>query len=268
MDKLEGPDEALGRRPWKELAEPPLAARPVVAMDMACGHGGVGGIGVAGLGRMPREEGGEGVPEPVADAAVPEGEVRGLLDFAAKLRVMEGSPHPGQRLRGWIETVASQLRSNPTIPCSPAGVPWTVLYLDKGVYLPNHHCPFEGCAWAGECLEALLEHVEEKHNSQAMKQALAAMGPVSRGNAAMSVRCEQGAPLVSAAHDRRCLKAFHGSISHPELQGLICFCCGCVHPHLPDGRCWAGSGVRKQRGGKKDRGFKGKTVELCRRVKP
>ena len=169
----------------------------------------------------------------------------GFLAFARRLRVVSGSPHPGEVRQGLVEAVAAQPRKEPTIPLSPAKIPWSQAELDRGICLPTRHCPFEGCSWMGECFDSLLRHLEESHDSQTMRAAVACLGPGPRRlaiytivNAAVSVRCQQRAPVVSLAHDRRGLRVFHASVCHPELQALICFFCGCVHPHLPEEWLW------------------------------
>ena len=163
-----------------------------------------------------------------------------VCDILRRLCVMRDSPHPR---RGWERAVAAigkQLKRQPTVPSKVGGGHWTEEELDKGVFSPKQRCPFEECLWRGEVAEEILDHVAEAHYSLEVKEAVQALGAVAFKaalhtvfNAAVSWSCKQEAPVVSVAQDRRALRVFQESVVHAELQGLVCFCCGCVHPHLP-----------------------------------
>ena len=163
-----------------------------------------------------------------------------VFDVLERLWVTEASPHPRRAWEKGIAAIARLLKKQPTLPCKVLGGQWTQEELDRGVLLPRQHCPFDGCVWRGEKVDELLAHVREDHYTRELQDAVASLGGVAFKaalytvlNSAVSVVCQQRPPVVSLAQDRRALKVFHESISHSELQGLICFCCGCVHPHLP-----------------------------------
>ena len=163
-----------------------------------------------------------------------------VFDVLGRLWVTEASPHPRRAWEKGIAAIARLLKKQPTLPCKVLGGQWTQEELDRGVLLPRQHCPFDGCVWRGEKVDELLAHVREDHYTRELQDAVASLGGVAFQaalytvlNSAVSVVCQQRPPVVSLAQDRRALKVFHESISHSELQGLICFCCGCVHPHLP-----------------------------------
>ena len=163
-----------------------------------------------------------------------------VCEVLGKLYAMEASPHPR---RGWERTVAAIgkcLKRQATLPSKPGGGHWTKEQLDKGVFLPKQHCPFESCSWRGQVADETLDHVAEAHYTPEVAEAVQALGAVAFKaalhtvlNAAVSWSCKQGVPVVSIAQDRRALRVFHESVTHADLQALICFCCGCVHPHLP-----------------------------------
>ena len=163
-----------------------------------------------------------------------------VCEVLGKLYAMEASPHPR---RGWERTVAAIgkcLKRQATLPSKPGGGHWTKEQLDKGVFLPQQHCSFEGCSWRGQVADETLDHVAEAHYTPEVAEAVQALGAVAFKaalrtvlNAAVSWSCKQGVPVVSIAQDRRALRVFHESVTHADLQALICFCCGCVHPHLP-----------------------------------
>lgn len=89
------------------------------------------------------------------------------------------------------------------------------------MFLPRQHCPFDGCAWRGK---------KEEHYVRELQDAVASLGGVALKavlysvlNGAVSSVCQQHAPVVSLAQDRRALKVAHKSVCHSELQALILF---------------------------------------------
>ena len=163
-----------------------------------------------------------------------------VCEILRNLFVMRDSPHPR---RGWeraVEAIGKRLKRQPTVPSKVGGGHWTEEELDKGVFLPKQHCPFGECTWRGQAAEEILDHVAEAHYTREVEEAVRALGVVAFKaalytvlNAAVSWSCKQEAPVVSVAQDRRALRVFQESVTHADLQALVCFCCGCVHPHLP-----------------------------------
>ena len=89
-------------------------------------------------------------------------------------------------------------------------------------------------------MDELLDHVRREHDMRELREAVGFLGSVAFKaalytvlNAAVSLVCQQQAPAVSVAQDRRGLKAFKESIYDPDLEALICAVCSCVHPHVP-----------------------------------
>ena len=117
---------------------------------------------------------------------------------------------------------------------SGPGVKWEETDLDRGIYLPRHHCPFEGCEWSRKDSGDQLKHIMSEHRTEDMQEAVRLLGAVEREAAMYSVlnagismvcRCR-----VYIAQDRRSLRRYYEALYDKELQGLICFSCGCVHP--------------------------------------
>ena len=159
--------------------------------------------------------------------------------FRSSCFVLEESPHPWRKFEKAVWEVAQALRSRPTVPLSPEGRQWSDEECAKGIAFPVKHCPFRGCEWTGEEDVELVKHIEVSHQSVALQTAArclpgeGAIATYSVVNAAMACVSQQEAPLVSFGHDRRALRVFAEAVRDPELQGLICFVCGCVHPFIP-----------------------------------
>ena len=205
-----------------------------------------GGLRAATAGR-PAPALHESIPEFVAmdgaeQGGLEEGELEEgweIHDFIRRAKVVEESQHPKQVLREALRGVAVLLRDRPTLPLAPDGVEWKREELQRGVYLPRQHCPFRNCAWCGEGWKELMRHVRRRHWVEEVKHAVKQFGEGAEDgvvytvlNGAISEICRNQAPIVSVAQDRRSLRKLHEDLYAPELQGLICLLCGCVHPHL------------------------------------
>ena len=68
-----------------------------------------------------------------------------------------------------------------------ARVNWKEKDLDRGIYLPRHHCPFEGCEWSGKDSGDQLKHIMSEHWTEDMQEAVRLLGAVEREAAVYSV---------------------------------------------------------------------------------
>ena len=68
-----------------------------------------------------------------------------------------------------------------------ARVNWREKDLDRGIYLPRHHCPFEGCEWSGKDSGDQLKHIMSEHWTEDMQEAVRLLGAVEREAAVYSV---------------------------------------------------------------------------------
>ena len=72
---------------------------------------------------------------------------------------------------------------------SGPGVNWEEKDLDRGIYLPRHHCPFEGCEWSGKDSGDQLKHIMSEHWTEDMQEAVRLLGVVERGRSVLSAEC-------------------------------------------------------------------------------
>ena len=86
----------------------------------------------------------------------------------------EQSPDPRCKVEVAVRALASQLRTDPTVPADPSNLerPAAVaLRNDCAVQLPPKHCAFRHCGWWGDTDTALLAHLRLDH-SEALEKVM------------------------------------------------------------------------------------------------
>jgi len=107
--------------------------------------------------------------------------------------------------------------------------------------LPWAHCSFKGCSFAAETDDAVPAHILEAH---AARLTAACVDGVSNEallrfyRAAMTRRCQSGAPVANAFIDRRALQRYQHARDREsdEISSLLCFVCAGKYPYLRSGR--------------------------------
>ena len=183
------------------------------------------------------------------------GEAEGLEQYSVRCLPPDQTKDPRARLESALDALSQKLREHPTVPASIADstLPMEEVFLDDvAPLLPPKHCAFKCCSWVLEWASAqglptteakretaLVQHVMESHLADVRPVAnelpKCYSEPVriaSAYNEAIGVKVRQGAPLASYAIDRKCLRKAAEAIGEDRIQGLICFLCACIYPHM------------------------------------
>ena len=151
-----------------------------------------------------------------------------------------------------LDYLSLLFRDHPTLPGDPANplkeFP-SVASNDTALLLPSKHCAFKGCSWCGTDAESQVNHLMERHEEEYLRPAMTcfqALRPHVRSDArvlALSVYSEgiaiavrRGAPLASYSIDRRCLKEYMTSLTHPGTNAVVCLLCARRFPQVHNGK--------------------------------
>ena len=129
-----------------------------------------------------------------------------LREWAAR----HGNPDPRAQQDAALQRLGQRLRAKPMLP------PWLQQDAGNVAYdLPLAHCAFEGCTFEADAHGKLERHVSEEHGHLLAEVAACFPGTLSLHvrrmeayRAAVTWACQQRAPCVHKAIDRRALKAF------------------------------------------------------------
>ena len=175
--------------------------------------------------------------------------------YSVRCMPCEQSPDPRVQLEMALMNLASLIREHPTLPAdeSDDSLPSRSCFDDsKAPSIPPKHCAFKGCRWQLDWSApgerpvserrremALVEHVQKAHFVAialavsllpSMHSALERTAAVY--NEALAIRSREAAPIASYAIDRKCLRKAAEVLADDNIQNLICFFCGCIHPYL------------------------------------
>ena len=133
--------------------------------------------------------------------------------FHAQCLPASASPGPRCQLEAALATLATALRSEPTIPGDPADAdrPWEAAMREyTAVELPAKHCAFKGCSWTGTDEAGLQDHLRTSHRDALRNVAV--LLPKMHSEAeqysaaydeAIAVVVRRGAPLAAYSICRR-----------------------------------------------------------------
>ena len=147
-----------------------------------------------------------------------------------------------------LEDLTLRFRAHPTLPADPAN-PFeefpSSASNDKAILLPSKHCAFTGCSWCGSDAASQVDHLMEVHEEEDLREAMSCfqalrphMGTDARVlalsvyNESLAIAVRRGAPLASYSIDRRCLKEYMTSLTHPDANALVCLLCARRFTHV------------------------------------
>ena len=169
-----------------------------------------------------------------ASEAYPSPEQPDFDEFVVRAMPSEQSPDPRAAFEHELTRVAALLLPEPLLPETEQGASAEAGARD----LPAHHCAFRKCGWEGDSEHELRVHLSASHQADLSRAAACLQGSGTREeavfssySAAVTVKCQQGAPLACNSIDRRCLREFHAALSHPDLGSVVCFVCARRFPH-------------------------------------
>jgi hypothetical protein len=105
--------------------------------------------------------------------------------------------------------------------------------------LPRAHCSFKECSFSADNDTAILEHILEAHKptlTEAAGEEASVEAMVSLYCAALTWKCQGGAPVANASIDRRALQQFQKAREGDEIVSLLCFVCARKYPYIRSGR--------------------------------
>lgn len=105
--------------------------------------------------------------------------------------------------------------------------------------LPRAHCSFKECSFSADNDAAILEHILEAHKptlTEAAGEEASVEAMVSLYCAALTWKCQGGAPVANASIDRRALQQFQKAREGDEIVALLCFVCARKYPYIRSGR--------------------------------
>ena len=147
--------------------------------------------------------------------------------------VRHGNPDPRARQDAALQSLGQRLRAKPMLPH------WMRSDVADVAYdLPLVHCSFEGCLFEADAYDKLESHICEEHG--AWLEEVAAGFPTTLPlrarsmeayRAAVSWACQQRAPCVHRAIDRRALKEFRKAQQGAKVGTAICFVCARRFPY-------------------------------------
>ena len=161
-----------------------------------------------------------------------------LLEELSKMPVAPDSTHPRRKLEEALKHLANtQIRAQPLIPPEARAE-----NVDSGENWPRVFCAFQGCTWSSPVgTEAdLEEHVRKVHGvaltwaAQHMPKPIPPDALIRVYNEAVALRCREDAPVAGSSRDRSALRSFAEATSKDNVESLICFSCGCIHPRVAD----------------------------------
>ena len=169
-----------------------------------------------------------------ASAAYPIPERPDFDEFVVRAMPSDHSPDPRAAFEQKVSHVAMLLLALPQLPESDQGAAVKTGAMD----LPACHCAFRNCGWEGQSEQQLRTHLSCAHQAD-LSGAAACLQENGRHEnalfaaytAALTQKCQQGAPLACNSVDRRCLREFHAALSHPELGSIVCFVCARRFPY-------------------------------------
>lgn len=144
--------------------------------------------------------------------------------------------------------LARLFRHYPTVPGDPVKKIKIFVFSDSkdtALLLPAKHCAFNRCTWCGKDTASLVDHLFYKHETEDLRHAMICFEDIrpnrnmdvrvlalSVYNEAIAIAIRKGAPLASYSIDRRCLKAYMLSLTHPDTNALICILCARRFSHV------------------------------------
>eukprot|EP00435_Cladocopium_sp_Y103_P058343 s631_g20.t1 len=152
-----------------------------------------------------------------------------LREWAAR----HGNPDPRARQDAALAKLGQRLRAKPMLPH------WLQEDAADVAYdLPLLHCSFEGCVFDTDVYGKLESHICEEHGGWLDEVAAGFLETVplrarrmEAYRAAISWVCQQKAPCVHAAIDRRALKEFRKAQHGAQVGTAICFVCAQRFPY-------------------------------------
>jgi len=152
-----------------------------------------------------------------------------LHEWAAR----HGNPDPRAQQDAALQRLGQRLRAKPMLPL------WLQQDAGNVAYdLPLVHCAVEGCSFEANAHDKLERHVSEEHNH--LLAEVAACFPetlplhvrrMEAYRAAVTWACQQRAPCVHKAIDRKALKAFREAQEGAKIGTAICFLCAQRYPY-------------------------------------
>ena len=136
------------------------------------------------------------------------------------------------------ELAATRLRDHPTVPPSAS-----LADADAGELWPQVFCAFEGCMWERRfgSEDMLHEHLQEEHLPDLERLCSLMPRKDTQGvaissiyNQAIAVKCRNQAPLAGPSLDRTALQSFAEALKHDNVEALVCWSCGGVHPFVEE----------------------------------
>ena len=127
--------------------------------------------------------------------------------------------------------VSEMLSAKPTLPwCHQS------LQAERHAFdLPMFHCSFRGCDYACDVEEELLGHVQHCHADMFKQAAGQSIGEKERAKVycmAMTMRCQDTAPVANSSLDRKALRNYRKSLEGDRISCLLCFVCARKFPHV------------------------------------
>ena len=152
-----------------------------------------------------------------------------LREWAAR----HGNPDPRAHEDAALQRLGERLRAKPTLPL------WLQQDAGNVAYdLPLAHCAFEGCTFEADAHDKLECHMSEEHGDVLAEVAAGFPETLSLHvrrmeayRAAVTWACQQRAPCVHNAIDRRALKAFRQAQQGAKIGTAICFLCAQRFPY-------------------------------------
>eukprot|EP00438_Fugacium_kawagutii_P017484 Skav217980 [mRNA] locus=scaffold496:402099:408191:- [translate_table: standard] len=134
-----------------------------------------------------------------------------------------------------VAALSQRLNEKPTLPLQ-----YQNLSSAREAYdLPSWHCSFQGCGFATETEKELAEHITSSHagifaevNGKAMNE----QDMQDMYAAAITRRCQSGAPVANVSIDRRALRLYQQSLEANNISCLLCFVCARKYPHVKSSR--------------------------------
>ena len=169
-----------------------------------------------------------------SSAAFPSPERPEHDEFVVHAMPSISSPDPRARFEEQVAKLADRLLDNSLLPTEYQNAGEHSAAID----MPSCHCAFQTCGWAGDTEQDLEEHlrVSQKRDLAAAADCLQQSGTRSEMlyacyAAAISKKCQERAPFACTSTERRCLRAFHAALGHPDLCTLVCFVCARRFPY-------------------------------------
>ena len=162
------------------------------------------------------------------------GEVLDDDQYVLQVQTVEKSKDHRRTEELRIERLSEAISERPTLP-------WKWQKMDAGVAydLPYVHCSFKSCEFQADNDEALAAHIVVAHDAAfagASEVTLTEAEKLRAYQAAVTWRCQQGAPVANVSIDRRALRLYRESLEGDNVSSLLCFVCAQKYPHAKTGR--------------------------------